>query len=451
VPTLGRAASTPIHRSLQGRHNHTMNSHYPPSWYADSAPQLAPLPTLQGNISADVCVVGGGYTGLSTALHLRQLGFSVALLEANRVAWGASGRNGGHVGTGQRADQATLEKMVGHERASRLWQLSLDAVALVEDLCQQFAIDCELGTGNLHLAAKRAHIGELEEEVHHLRQQYGYEHIEFLDQQAVAQRTSAQGVYAGVLDRGARHLHPLKYALGLARAALSLGSDIYEHSRVKHYRTSDQKVIVSTDQGQVRCSYLVLACNGYLGGLENRIAGNIMPINNFMIATEPLSEALADQVNRDRLSLSDTLFVINYWKLSADRRMLFGGGETYSSRFPSDIKNFVRPYMLQLYPELADVAITHGWGGTLGITLNRMPDFGRIDKHTFYAQGFSGHGVPTATFAGKLLASAIHGDCTDFDLMAAVPTRGFPGGTLLRWPGLVAGMLFYSLLDRWGR
>ncbi len=406
---------------------------------------------LQGNVSADVCIVGGGYTGLSTAIHLRQLGFTVVLLEANRVAWGASGRNGGHVGTGQRADQVTLEKMVGHERASRLWQLSLDAVGLVEALCQQFTIDCELGTGNLHLAAKRAHISELEEEVHHLQQQYGYDQLTFLDQSAVAQHTSAQGVYAGVLDRGARHLHPLKYALGLARAALDLGANIYEHSRVTHYRTADQKAVVSTDQGEVRCSYVVLACNGYLGGLEKRIAGNIMPINNFMIATEPLSEALADQVNRDRVSLSDTLFVINYWKLSADRRLLFGGGETYSSRFPTDIKAFVRPYMLQLYPELADLAITHGWGGTLGITLNRMPDFGRIDAHTFYAQGFSGHGVPTATFAGKLLASAINGDCENFDLMAAVPTQGFPGGTLLRWPGLVAGMLFYSLLDRWGR
>ena len=425
---------------------------YPPSWYADSAVPLDPLPTLEGSVSADVCIVGGGFTGLSTAIHLRKLGFSVALLEANRLAWGASGRNGGHVGTGQRVDQSSLEKMVGDERATALWQLGLEAVALVEELCASFHIDCELGAGNLHLAAKRSHVEDLEQEAAHLQTRYHYDQVEFLEATEVAKRTSAQGVYAGLLDRGARHLHPLKYALGLARAARSLGAELYEHSCVTGYRTGvDQKVYVSTPAGEVCSRYLVLACNGYLGGLEDRIAGNIMPINNFMIATEPLPEDLALQINRDNLSLSDSLFVINYWKLSADRRLLFGGGENYSSRFPKDIKAFVRPYMLKLYPELADTTISHGWGGTLGITLNRMPDFGRLDTHTFYAHGFSGHGVPTATLAGRLLAAAINGDCEDFDVMASVPTKGFPGGTLLRWPGLVAGMLFYSLLDRLGR
>jgi len=196
---------------------------------------------------------------------------------------------------------------------------------------------------------------------------------------------------------------------------------------------------------------LVLGCNGYLGKLEPRIAGNIMPINNFMIATAPLPADLRAAINPKNMSLSDSLFVIDYWKFSADGRLLFGGGENYTSRFPQDIKSFVRPYMLKLYPELAQTTIDYGWGGTLGITMNRMPDFGRLGRNIFYAQGFSGHGVPTATMAGQLMAHAIDGDAEHFNLMASVPTHRFPGGTLLRWPGLVAGMLFYSLLDKLAR
>ena len=253
----------------------------------------------------------------------------------------------------------------------------------------------------------------------------------------------------GMLDLGARHLHPLKYARGLARAASELGVTIFEQSKVIKWG-GGEKVVIETDKGSVKARKLVLACNGYLGKLAPAIAGNIMPINNFVIATEPLSSAQQQAVTKNNYSLSDSLFVINYWKLSGDGRLLFGGGENYTSRFPRDIKAFVRPYMLKIYPELADVKIDYGWGGTLGITMNRMPDFGRIGANTFYAQGFSGHGVPTATMAGKLLAAAIDGDCENFNLMASVPTHRFPGGTLLRWPGLVAGMLYYSLLDKIG-
>jgi gamma-glutamylputrescine oxidase len=210
------------------------------------------------------------------------------------------------------------------------------------------------------------------------------------------------------------------------------------------------RVSVRTDRGEVRADFLVVACNGYLEKLEPRAAGRIMPINNYMLATEPLSEELARRLIRDDTSMSDSRFVINYWKLSADNRLLFGGGESYSSRFPADIKGFVRKYMLRIYPELADTRIDYGWGGTLAITLKRMPDFGRLSASTFYAHGYSGHGVPTATLAGKLLAEVISGTAERFDVMAGVPARQFPGGTLLRWPGLVAGMLFYSLRDRIG-
>ena len=388
--------------------------------------------------------------GYRAALHLRQKGYDVVLLEAERIAWGASGRNGGHVGTGQRADQTSIEKWVGEEAAKGLWQLGLDAVQKVCDLINEHNIDCELGSGNLHLAAKPSHAGELQDELAHLESQYGYQQLTYLTPDAVAERTSARGFHGGLLDDGCKHLHPLKYALGLARAASEAGVKIYEGTR-GHPQADGQSGEVKTENGRVKARHIVIGCNAYLGSLVPRMAGNIMPINNFVIATERLPSHLLPRINRDNLSMSDTLFVINYWKLSQDGRLIFGGGENYSSRFPRDIKAFVRPHMLNIYPELQDIDIDYGWGGAVGITLNRMPDFGRIGKHLWYAQGFSGHGVPTATMAGSLLADAIDGDTAGFDLMASVPTQRFPGGTLLRWPGLVAGMLFYSLRDKLGR
>ena len=411
---------------------------------------MGAFPGLSGDISTDVCVIGGGYTGLSTALHLRQKGYDVVLLEAERIAWGASGRNGGHVGTGQRADQTSIEKWVGEEAAKGLWQLGLDAVQKVCDLINEHNIDCELGSGNLHLAAKPSHAQELRDELAHLESQYGYQQLTYLTPEAVAERTSARGFHGGLLDDGCKHLHPLKYALGLARAASEAGVKIYEGTR-GHPQADGQSGEVKTENGRVKARHIVIGCNAYLGSLMPRIAGNIMPINNFVIATERLPSHLLPRINRDNLSMSDTLFVINYCKLSQDGRLIFGGGENYSSRFPRDIKAFVRPHMLNIYPELQDIDIDYGWGGAVGITLNRMPDFGRIGKHLWYAQGFSGHGVPTATMAGSLIADAIDGDTAGFDLMASVPTQRFPGGTLLRWPGLVAGMLFYSLRDKLGR
>ena len=307
-----------------------------------------------------------------------------------------------------------------------------------------------MGSGNLHLAAKPSHAGELQDELAHLECQYGYQQLTYLTPEAVAERTSARGFHGGLLDDGCKHLHPLKYALGLARAASEAGVKIYEGTR-GHPQADGQSGEVKTENGRVKARHIVIGCNAYLGSLVPRMAGNIMPINNFVIATERLPSHLLPRINRDNLSMSDTLFVINYWKLSQDGRLIFGGGENYSSRFPRDIKAFVRPHMLNIYPELQDIDIDYGWGGAVGITLNRMPDFGRIGKHLWYAQGFSGHGVPTATMAGSLLADAIDGDTAGFDLMASVPTQRFPGGTLLRWPGLVAGMLFYSLRDKLGR
>ena len=427
-----------------------MNS-YPDSWYVASSPILPEQPLASGDLTCDICIVGGGYTGLSCALHLAKSGKTVAVLEAERVGWGASGRNGGHVGTGQRADQRSLEKWYGKATAKELWRLGLEAVDLVSDLVRENGIDCELGRTNIHFAAKRSHVHELRDEVDHLRSEYNYDQITGVDSSSLEELTSGVGFHYGVVDHGARHLHPLKYCLGLAEAVMTSGASVFENSRVKNIDIKRDHATVLTDKAVIKAEKVVLACNGYLGNLFPPIASHIMPINNFIVATEPLDEATANRINPLNASLSDSLFVINYWKLSEDRRLIFGGGETYSDKFPESITDFVRPKLLAIYPELSDTRLDYGWGGTLAITRNRMPDLGVHKGVVYYAQGFSGHGVPTATMAGKLIATAIDTGCEDFDLMSGLKTLKFPGGPLLRRPSLVAGMLFYSLRDRLGR
>ncbi len=427
------------------------SSEYPDSWYLASTQLLQTQSSLCDNVEADVCIIGAGYTGLSTALHLTKAGKRVVVLEAARVGWGASGRNGGHVGTGQRADQFALEKWYGKTTAKELWRLGLEAVDLVESLVTENAINCELGKCNIHYAAKPAHAGELREEIEHLQAVYDYQLLRAVEKNDLESLGSAQGFHFAMVDEGARHLHPLKYCLGLARAAMSAGAVIYENSKATKLKIGGDSAVIETMTGSVRADRVVLACNGYLGKLYSPIASHIMPINNFIVASEPLSEAVAQRINPLNASLSDSLFVINYWKLSKDRRLIFGGGETYSDKFPESITDFVRPHLLSVYPELSDTCLDFGWGGTLAITRNRMPDMGVKQGVVYYAQGFSGHGVPTATMAGKLMALSLLGDCEDFDLMASVKPPAFPGGPLLRRPSLVAGMLFYSLLDRLGR
>ncbi len=421
---------------------------YAASYYAATAHTKPDCPPLRGQATADVGVIGGGYTGLSAALHLAQQGYRVRLLEAEQVGWGASGRNGGQVCCGQRLGQAELEQMLGREHARLLWEMSLEAVALVKQLVAAHRIDCDLRPGILHTAAKPGHCDGMRREVDKLQREYGYQPIRYLDRAQTGQVLATERYHGAQYWPQAAHLHPLNYALGLAGAAVAAGASLHEQSRVIGYRTDGPRAQIQTEQGQLEADYLVLACNGYLGSLEPRVAGKIMPINNFMLATEPLDAALARALIANDAAVADSRFVLNYYRLSADRRLLWGGGENYSARFPQDIKGLVRTHMLEIYPQLRDVRIDYGWGGTLAITLNRLPHFARLDQKLFVAQGYSGHGIALATLGGKLIAEAVSGCAERFDLFARVPTPSFPGGTLLRRPALVAGMLYYALRDR---
>lgn len=420
---------------------------YPDSYYAATANRIAPFPELAGDAQCDVCVIGGGYTGLSSTLELAERGFDVVLLEAHRAGWGASGRNGGQLGSGQRKSQTSLERSVGKADAHRLWDLGEQAKALVKARVARHAIECDLKPGILHVNHKRRFVGPDHAYVDMLREEYGYEELRAVSDAEAREMLGTDVYFGGMLDMGAGHLHPLNFALGLADAARAAGARIFERSGVARMEQSDPAV-VHTAQGRVTARFVVLACNGYLDALEPRVAARVMPINNYVVATEPLGERRAREIIRDDVAVADSRFVINYYRLSADKRLLFGGGETYSYDFPADIKAYVRPYMLKIYPQLHDVRIDYGWGGTLGITMTRLPHFARLAPNLLSAGGYSGHGVGMATLAGQILADAVQGTLERFDLLARLPGRAFPGGTALRSPLLALAMLWYAMRDR---
>lgn len=428
------------------KENKLPNGH-PDSYYAATAIGMRDLPSLQGAQKADVCVIGGGFTGLSAALNLAEQGYEVILLEAERIGFGASGRCGGLVGSGQRKDVLEMEEIYGFERSRQLWQFAELAKDEIRDRVARHEIPCDLQQGQLVGVHKKSYLGWAQELSDALAERYDYPFCQSLSAEQTRERVATDGFLEALYDSHALTLHPLNYALGLANAAQAAGVRIFERSRVKRY-THSQPAQVETAQGSVTAQYIVLGCNGYLDKLEPRTARKIMPINNFMIATEPLGKKRASELIDGRFGVHDTRFVVNYFRLSDDHRLLFGGGENYRREFPEDIAKFVRPYMLRLFPQLNDVAIDYAWGGTLSVTVNRMPHIGRLKPNVFFAQGYSGHGISTANFAGKIIAEAIGGATERFDAFADLPIHMFPGGTLFRYPGMVLGMMYFSLKDR---
>jgi gamma-glutamylputrescine oxidase len=420
---------------------------YPDSYYVATAKGVVERPRLDTDVQADVCVIGAGFTGLSAALNLAELGLDVVLVEAERVGFGASGRCGGMIGSGQRKDVLEVEQQFGLEHSQQLWQFAEQAKQEIRDRVAIHDIPCDLQGGQLIGVHKRGYLGWAQELADALTERYAYPFCRPLSAEETHEYVATDDFLEGLYDTEALTLHPLNFALGLANAADAAGVRIYENSRVTGY-TREDPALVRTARGSVRASHVVLACNGYVGDLEPRSAGKIMPINNFMIATEPLGEERAAELVTGRFGVHDTRFVVNYFRLSDDHRLLYGGGENYRPGFPRDIAKFVRPYMLRMFPQLKDVKIDYAWGGTLAVTLNRLPHIGRLEPNLYFGQGYSGHGISTGTFAGKIIAEAIAGVAGRFDAFASLPMANFPGGTLLRYPGMVLGMLWYGLKDR---
>ena len=417
------------------------------SYYAATANPHGTYPRLTESIRADVCVVGGGFTGLSAALNLAERGFKVALIEANRIGWGASGRNGGQINTGLRKSPQALIARFGKARGKALFDLAEEARGIIWERVERHGIACDLRHGNMLLASKPGDIAWMEEEIACFERDMHYAKAKLLDRNAIKSEIASDLYFGGIKDSGGGHLHPLNYALGLAEACQAAGVQLFEHTAATRIEDSGAKVTVVTGSGRIEADHAVLGCNAYLGGLEPRIAGKIMPIANFVIATEPMPEAEAHALIPSGACACDTKFVVSYYRVTADNRMLFGGGERYSTAEPADIPGFVQPYMLDVFPQLANKRIDYGWGGMLAITMLRLPQLGRIGR-IYYAHGYSGMGVAITGVAGKLIAEAMAGTAERFDVFSKIEHKTFPGGTLLRHPLLVLAMLWYVLRDK---
>jgi len=419
-----------------------------PSYYAATVREAVATAPLDGAHSCDVCIVGGGFTGCAAALHLARRGFSVKLLEQSRLGWGASGRNGGQAHVGLRRDQDWLEGRLGTGDAHKLWELALAARAHLDEIIARYGIACDFRPGLLHADHKARYTRATRRYVAHLQEAYGYAHIRYVEQEEIRALVATDGYYGASFDARGGHLHPLNLVLGIARGAQSHGAQLHEGAEVLQIERTGGVFAVTTAQAQVRAGQVILACNGYLRGISREVEAHVMPINNFIAVTQPLGAERAAAIVQHGYAVADSRFVVNYYRTTVDGRMLFGGGENYSYRFPRDVAAFVRPHLVKVFPQLSAVRIDYAWGGTLAITPTRMPFIREIEPGFYNASGFSGLGVVLAPYAGKILADAIAGERRAFEAFARVPVPRFFGGPALRWPTLVAAMSLYALRDR---
>ena len=412
------------------------------SWYEATAEAPGSYPPLDGDATADVAVVGAGFTGLSAALALAEAGADVVVVEARKVGFGASGRNGGQVGSGQRHDQISLEADHGKATARALWALAEAAKGEVRRLIAEHRIDAGWRNGVANVARREKGVAPLHALADHMRRAYGYKAVEPLDRRAARALAGSDDVAGGILDRDAGHIHPLRFVQGLARAARAQGARLHEGTEV----TGREGTTLRTATGTIRARKVLLATNGYGGGLDASVAARVLPINSFVIVTEPLPEPpIAGE-----MAFADDRFVVNYWRMVEGNRLLFGGGESYGLRFPRDIAAKVRRPMTDLYPALAGARIEHAWGGTLGITWSRNPYFAKLDDGVWSAGGYSGHGVALATLGGRIAAEAMLGDTARFELMAGLPVPPVRGGAWVRRALVPLAMHFYATRDRLG-
>lgn len=424
----------------------TLNFAAANSYYQATANATPGYPALQGDAVADVCVIGGGVAGCATALFLAQRGYRVVLLEAAGIGFGASGRSGGQLLPGYSSGQAPIKAQLGAATARQLWDLSVAAVQLSTELIQTHHIDCDLHFGHLNTAIKPRQLTDLRQYQQELEDQYHYPSLRLLARAELHDWLATDRYCAALYDSASAHVHPLNYTLGLAGAAATAGVQIHEHSPVTNI-SGDHTVRIATAQGVVTAQQAVLCCNTYVGALAKPLAQRIMPVGTYIVATEVLGSERIRALMPNNVAVADTNFILDYFRRSADHRLLFGGRVSYSGRDFLNTAAATRKRMVQVFPQLRDLRIEYSWGGMLDITLNRAPDFGRLQNNIYYLQGFSGHGMALAGMAGKLVAEAVAGQAERFDMFTQLKHRHFPGGQALRTPALMLAMLWYRLRD----
>jgi gamma-glutamylputrescine oxidase len=415
------------------------------SWYSRSATPAPEHPRLEGRQTADVVILGAGLTGLSAALELAQAGLDVVVLEARRVGWGASGRNGGQVIFGYGCEQPKIAALVGQETSRRLFDWSLEGVQLVRERIAGHAIDADWRDGHAHVAIKPRHVDELKAWQRDLAGNYGYD-VQWWDRDQLQAQLPSPRYIGALYDPRSGHLHPLNYTLGLARAAVAAGVRIFEHSPVLSLERGARPRL-RTASGEVQGDFCVLAGNALVHGIAPELDDKIMPVGTYVGATAPLGEERARGLIRNDMAVADINWALDYFRLSRDHRLLFGGRASYSTLPPPDLPGTMARRMARVFPQLRGVGFDSVWGGLIDISLNRAPHWGRLGDNVYFAQGFSGHGVAATGLAGRILAEAIRGQAGRLDLFAGIPHRDFPGGRALRTPMLVAAMAWFKLRD----
>jgi gamma-glutamylputrescine oxidase len=429
------------------------------SYYAATANLPADYAKLEDNVEADVCVVGGGFAGLSAAIELADRGYSVVVLEAKQIGWGASGRNGGQIIVGLACEQSVIEKTLGFSAAKKVWDMTIEALDLVRERVKRFDLDCDLTDGFLGVSVNASKGAKLRTWFDNMAKRYQYDtDATWIEPKDIGAWIASPRYFNGYFDKRSGHLHPLNYCLGLAKGASSLGVRIYQHSPAiamqQELNANNESTYLQTDTGSVKAKFVVLAGNMYLPEVSPKLApslaSRIMPVGTYIIGSEPIEPALKAQLIPSNAAVCDTNFVLDYFRFSADNRMIYGGRVSYSAITPPNLTANMQARMAQTFPQLKAAKVDFTWGGFVDITMSRAPDFGKIAPNIYYLQGFSGHGVALTGLAGKLVAEAIAGQVERMDLMASIPHHNFPGGKLLRTPALVLGMLWYQLRDAIG-
>ena len=418
------------------------------SFYRSSVEDLNSQDQLTSDIDVDICIIGGGLTGISSAINLSKKGYSVILCEARKIGWGASGRNGGQLGIGMRKDQFTIEKKLGLKHAKELWSLGLEAVEDVKNLIKENEIDCHLVNGVMSTACFEKDIDEYKFEIEHMAKNYDFEGYQFFNKEKIREEINSKMYLAGLLNSGSYHLNPLKLTIGLAKVAQKNNVKIFENTPIEKIREEGDSVRVISKKGLIRANQVVVACNGYLDSILGSKKNKFIPINNYVVATEPLGEKRAREIIKNNYAVSDTRFIIDYYRFSEDWRMIFGGGETFTSNFVKNATSFVSKRMIKVFPQLQNVKIDYSWGGTLAITVNRLPHFGTLmNNKVSYAFGYSGHGLALSVLAGKLIGENIHGDHERFKFFSDINHMSIPLGSIFRRPIYSSAILYYKIRD----